>query len=180
MTSPISMTSKSTDGNKRVCGFTLVELLLVLVLIAISMATIMPRFSGSIPGWQVRESSQNMLATIRLAQQFALTRQEIVAFVLDADSGSFAIRCISDSVDLGSKSNDFLVPRQFLGKDVKIVKLAGFKQIGNKKGLVFWPDGRTEAASVTLTGSKDSKTAEWHILVENDGSTVLQELFRNE
>lgn len=173
----ISMKTSNTSHGKLICGFTLIELLLVLVLMAISVATIVPRIGESVYGWQVREISKNMLATIKLAQQLALTRQEIIFFALDTDSTSFTIKKASHTASSRGTSNESLVPRQFLGKGVKIVQLEGFQEIDNEKILVFWPDGRTEKAHVILTAEKDSKTTQWHIFVENDGSAVLQEVF---
>jgi prepilin-type N-terminal cleavage/methylation domain-containing protein len=163
-----------------ICGFTLVELLLVLVLIAISMAAITPRIGDSISGWQVRESSKNILAVIRLARQMALTLQEVMVFALDSDSTSFSVKSVGHYPDSSEISNDFLVPRQFLGEGVKIVQTEGFEQLGSKRIIVFWPDGSAKKAHFTLAAEKDGRMAEWHIFVENDGSVVLREVLKNE
>lgn len=180
MISRISMRTNNIERSNRICGFTLVELLLVLVLIAISMAAIIPRIGESISGWQVRENSKNMLAVIRLARQMAITMQEVMVFVLDSDSTSFAVKSVSHSPGSSDISNDFLVPRQFLGEGVKIVQLEGFDQLGSERVIVFWPDGRAKKAHFTLATEKDSGKAEWHIFVENDGSVVLHEVLENE
>jgi hypothetical protein len=76
---------------------------------------------------------------------------------------------------LYDKVNESLVPRQVLGKGVIIVQLEGFQDIGNEKNLVFWPDGKTAKAHITLTSDKDNDTTHWHIFIEDDGSAVLQE-----
>jgi len=180
MISQISIRSRNSGCDKTILGFTLVELLLVLVFIAISVATITPRLGNSIPAWKVRESSRSMLAAIRLAQQLAISRQEIMAFALDTKNASFTVKSTRGPANSDSTSNDFFIPRQFLGKDIKIVRLEGFEEIGGEKGLVFWPDGRTKMARVTLATSKDGEMAQWHILVKNDGSAMLQEIFGNE
>ena len=180
MISRISMRTDKIERSNGICGFTLVELLLVLVLIAISMAAITPRIGESISGWQVRESSKNMLAVIRLARQMAITMQEVMVFALDSDSTSFAVKSVRHSPGSSDISNDFLVPRQFLGEGVKIVQLEGFDQLGSERVIVFWPDGRAKKAHFTLAAEKDSGKAEWHIFVENDGSVVLREVLKNE
>jgi len=181
MISRISMRTENIlrRGNG-ICGFTLVELLLVLVLIAISMAAITPRIGESISGWQVRESSKNILAVIRLARRIAITLQEVVVFALDSDSTSFAVKSVSHYPDSSEISNDFLVPRQFLGEGVKIVQLEGFDEIGSERVIVFWPDGGAKKAHFTLAAEKDSRMAEWHIFVGNDGSVALREVLKNE
>ncbi len=180
MISRISMRTNSIRCGNRFCGFTLVELLLVLVLIAISMAAITPRIGESISGWQVKESSKNMLAVIRLARQMAVTRQQVMVFALDSDSTSFAVKSASLSPGSSEVSNDFLVPRQFLGEGVKIVQLEGFDQLGSERVIVFWPDGGAKKAHFTLGAEKDGRMAKWHIFVENDGSAVLQEVLKIE
>lgn len=181
MISRISMrTENILRRDNGVCGFTLVELLLVLVLIAISMAAITPRIGESISGWQVRESSKNMLTVIRLARQMAITMQEVMVFALDSDSTSFAVKSVSHYPRSSDISNDFLVPRQFLGEGVKIVQFEGFDKLGSERVIVFWPDGRAKKTHFTLAAEKDSGKAEWHIFVENDGSVVLHEVLKNE
>lgn len=163
-----------------ICGFTLVELLLVLVLIAISMAAITPRIGESISGWQVRESSKNIQAVIRLARQMAITMQEVMVFALDNDSTGFVVKSVSHSPVSGDISNNLLVHRQFLGEGVKIVQPEGFDQLGDERVIVFWPDGSTNKAHFTLAAEMNSGNTEWHILVENDGSVVLREVLKNE
>lgn len=172
----ISMKTSNTSHGKLICGFTLIELLLVLVLMAISVATIVPRIGDSVSGWQVREISKNMLATIKLSRQLALTRQDVIFFALDTDNNSFTIKKASRTFDLYGTADESLVPRQFLGKGATIIRLEGFRDINNEKSLVFWPDGSTEKAHVILTAEKDSKATQWHIFVQNDGSAVLREV----
>lgn len=172
----ISMKNGNTSSDNLICGFTLIELLLVLILIAITVATIVPRIGDSVSGWQVREISKNMLATIRIARQLALTSQEVIFFTLNNDSTSFTIKKPSHTVDLYGTADESLVPRQFLGKGATIVLLEGFRDINNEKSLIFWPDGRTQKAHVILTAEKDSKAIQWHIFIENDGSAVLREV----
>lgn len=181
MISRISMrTENILRRDNGVCGFTLVELLLVLVLIAISMAAITPRIGESISGWQVRESSKNMLTVIRLARQMAITMQEVMVFALDTDSTGFSVKSVSHYPPSSDISNDFLVPRQFLGEGVKIVQFEGFDKLGSERVIVFWPDGRAKKTHFTLAAEKDGGKTEWHIFVENDGSVVLREVLKNE
>ncbi len=163
MISQISKRSPNTGVNKLACGFTLIELLLVLVIMAISVVTITPQLGKSILSWQIREDSRSMLAAIRLARQFAVTRQEIMAFTVDTDKGSFTVKDIGSFSDLDGKNNNSLVSRQFLGKGVRIVRVENFEQVGNEQGLVFWPDGGTKAAHVTLSTDEEGETVGWHI-----------------
>jgi len=180
MISQISIRSRNSGCDKTVLGFTLVELLLVLVLIAISIATVTPRLSGSVPAWKAGESSRNVLVAIRLAQQLALTEQEIMVFAIDTKNSSFTVKSLDGPTYSDSISKNFSVLRQFLSKDIKIARLKGFEKIGGEECLIFWPDGRTKAARVTLATTRVGEVAQWNILIKSDGSSVLQEIFENE
>jgi hypothetical protein len=144
------------------------------------MAAITPRIGESVSAWQVRESSKNILAVIRLARRMAITMQEVMVFALDNEGRGFVVKSISHSPISGDMGNNLLVSRQFLGEGVKIVQLEGFDQHGNERVIVFWPDGSANKALFTLAAEKNIGNSEWHILVENDGSVVLREVLKNE
>ena len=152
--------------DKTICGFTLIELLLVLVLIAITTAVITPQIGRSFPAWQMREDSKNMLTALRLTRQSATARQETMVFLMDVNNGSFAV--------------ENLIPKQFLGRGVKISGLEGFEQIDNQQGLVFWPDGRTATARIALSVDGSIGSSEYNISIEDNGSVALQEIFGSE
>lgn len=170
-------TTKNKSGWAKVAGFTLVELMLVIVLMTIGTVAIVPGLGRSIPGWEAKEESMNMLSTIRMARQFALTGQRATGFILNANNTGYAVKALADSGDLHSKDNDFLIVRKFSGKSVKITQLEGFERIGNKEVLVFWPDGRGGDAHIKLTADADSGLAGWDIYIKADGSVNLEEVF---
>ncbi len=160
-------------------GFTLLELLIVIVIIAIGTTAIIPQIGQRIPGCQTIENSKNILVAMRLARQFARTSGEITIFVLDTNEMSFAVKTKSSLSDSRAKKSNFLVRRQLLGKNTKIVQLAGFTPIGGEQGLIFWPDGSTNTADIILTTEKKSNFGKWHLHVDSDGSTSLSEVFQN-
>ncbi len=57
-------------------AFTLLELLLVLALVAISMAAVVPHLNGTLGQWQLREGARNLETALRLASQWARVKQE--------------------------------------------------------------------------------------------------------
>jgi len=128
----------------------------------------------------VREDTKNILAVVRLARRAAVEGQEIMVLVVDANEGSFSIKNFNGFINSRGMINNFLVPRQLLGKGVKLVRLEGFEQIGNKEGLIFWPDGRTKEARIELAVDEDGKSGKWHILIDDYGRAVIEEAFKNE
>ena len=102
---------------------------------------------------------------------------EIVLFIVDVNNGSFAVESVDDSSSLMDTAKNFIVSKHFLGKAVKFTRLEGFKQIGTRQCLVFFPDGSTEKADIELTTDEGSEAGQWHTLIEDDGSAVIQEVF---
>lgn len=162
------------------CAFTLLELLLVLMLIGISAATIVPHLNGTLGRWQLRETARNLQATLRMASQWACVRQEAVVFVLDAKRGVFSLRPLED----GQSATRGLFPtgRQSFGQGVEIVRMEGLRDLGKEKVLLFRSDGTSEAAMIVLTGSRPDVNREtlWQIAVDNCGTVQRQERLADE
>lgn len=66
-------------------GFTLVELLVVLILAALIAGLMVPRFSQAIPSIQLRQATQETAAVLRAARTAAVTQAQEVAVVVDKD-----------------------------------------------------------------------------------------------
>lgn len=160
------MTSRILMTKNKILGFTLIELLLVLVLMAVATAVITPQIGRGIPAWQMREDSKNILTALRLTRQGAMVRQKTMVFLVDVNNSSFAVKN--------------LIPKQFLGREIKIAELEGFEQVDNRRGLVFWPDGRTTAARITLGVDGSARGGKWNIIIEDDGSVASQEIAGSE
>lgn len=158
-------------------GFTLVELLLVLVLVAISVAAVVPRFTGTLGAWQLRETAWNMQASLQLASQWARVRQEVVVFALDGRKGVFALRAVSTDERQAPETFPPL-GRQSFGRSVRIVRTEGLQDAGQEKVLTFRPDGTSEAAIIVLGGrgadSADETT--WHIVLDGRGAVRCREV----
>ncbi len=74
-------------------GFTLVELLLVAVLIAVLAAIGAPRFSGGVRALGLKDSAARLSEEIRAARLEALRRQLKVRFEVHPDSGGYGFLC---------------------------------------------------------------------------------------
>lgn len=161
-------------------AFTLLELLLVLMLIAISAATIVPHLNGTLGRWQLRETAHNLQAALQMASQWASVRQEPVVFALDAQRGAFSLR----PFEPGRSGARRLLPagRQSFGQGVQIARMEGLNDVGQEKVLMFWPDGTSQAATIALTGGKPHAGAEtvWQITLDDRGTVHCREKLAHE
>ncbi len=156
-------------------GFTLLELLLVLVLIGISVAAVVPRFQGTLGGWQLRETARNVQAALQLGFQWARVRQEPVAFVLNVRQGTFSLRSFQEG-----QLTDKTLPatgRQALGQGVEVARVEGLEDVGREKVLVFRPEGASEPATIVLTGSRMGTASHtlWQIDLDGRGTVHCRE-----
>jgi type II secretion system protein H len=173
------MRKRQTDSGSR-CAFTLLELLLVLTLMAISMATVVPQLNGTLGRWQLREGVRDLQATLQLAAQWALARQEPVACVLDVQRRVFTLRYLQ----AGQSTYATLpaISQQSLGASVVIARLEGFRDVGKEKALIFRPDGTSQAATILLAenGADSAGCTQWQISVDGQGTVQLQEKLADE
>lgn len=169
------MMSKTRAYHRPRRGFTLLELLLVLVLIGISVATVVPRLQGTLSGWQLRETARNLQVALQLGSQWARVRQEPVAFVLNVQKGMFSLRLFQD----GQLTNKTLpaTGRQALGQRVEVARVEGLQDVGREKVLVFRPGGASEAATIVLTGDRTDSAPStlWQIDLDGRGTVHCQE-----
>jgi type II secretory pathway pseudopilin PulG len=150
------------------------ELLLVLMLIGISAATIVPQLNGTLDSWQLRETARNLQTVLQVASQWAYARQETVVFALDVKNGAFSLRPFDD----GQSTAGGLLPtgRQSLGQGVEVVRMEGLTNLGKEKVLLFGPDGTSQAATIVLTGSRPGAREKlWQIVLDDRGAVQCRE-----
>ncbi len=97
MTLPIEHPCRSrTFAGHR--GFTLVELLLVLVLLGVVVGITMPYFVHSIRGNRLRVAGRTLVTVSRYARSMAVLKQAEVSLTFDLDSGKIDV--VSSNADL--------------------------------------------------------------------------------
>ncbi len=79
-------------------GFTLVELLLVLVLLGVVVGIAMPYFVHSIRGNRLRVAGRTLVTVSRYARSMAVLKQAEVSLTFDLDSGKIDV--VSSNADL--------------------------------------------------------------------------------
>jgi hypothetical protein len=122
-----------------------------------------------------------MASAVTMAHQLALTTGQIVVFGLDPNNRTFSLRTMSDSAGLiDTTKTDSVLPPQALDNDIEIASIEGLQKLGDESCAIFWPDGRTQKASVTLAEARDNAAARWNILIDAAGSVTLKQTYEDE
>ncbi|MBN2490888.1 MAG: prepilin-type N-terminal cleavage/methylation domain-containing protein [Planctomycetes bacterium] len=80
----------------RDAGFTLVELMVVIAVLAVLTATILPELSGTLPEARLRADGRRLGAAIRLAASQAATRNREHCLRVDPDRGEYWIEAADE------------------------------------------------------------------------------------
>lgn len=75
----------SPTGARRSSGFSLLELIIVLAILAVTMATLLPRFTMSFAGMQATQASATLVTSLRYAQVRAVAQRQQVQLALVED-----------------------------------------------------------------------------------------------
>ena len=134
-------------------GFTLVELLVVLAMIALLVALARPMYSAAVPGARVRGEILDLAMSLRQSRNRAISSGRIIVAEFDTEHARYAIG--PDIVELPASTQLFAAQRginpiQTLATDDPIVRLE------------FYPDGSSTGASVELRNT----SASWRIDVD--------------
>jgi type IV fimbrial biogenesis protein FimT len=83
---------------KRHGGFTLVELMIVVVVLAVLLAIAVPSYRGWIVNAQIRTKAESVLSGLQIARVEALKRNTAVFFDMAADT-SWSVGCVAPIAD---------------------------------------------------------------------------------
>jgi general secretion pathway protein H len=130
--------------HRRAAGFTLLEMLLVLVIAATGYALVVRFTSGGVSGAELKSAARAVAAGLRDARGTAIATQESAALTLDLDQRSMEVT--------GGRSARKLPQRL----DLKLYT-AQSEIVDEKHGAIrFYPDGSSTGGRVTLAAGDRS------------------------
>jgi len=143
-------------------GFTLLELILVMVVAVTLCAVILPRFSDSFPSLQLSRSTDRVFAWARKARSEAAITGLRQRLVIDPQQGTFGIAFEAKPFQEAGKfvPVEGIWAEDALSDWVKFEKLDGLDpdpHSGHLKVLEFRPDGTTSDAALLLSNGRERR-----------------------
>ena len=144
----------------RRCGFTLVELVVVLLIVAACITIVFPKLSNGLLGWQRLKSSVSKIASVaEYAHQRAVSTHLMHRLNIDIERGTYEVTAhttdgkivsIGDGLSLAGR-----LPEDIYFSGVEFPD----KRIGSEKVVTieFSPHGWVEPATVYVESSENRK-----------------------
>lgn len=137
------------NTSRSISGFTLIELIIVLMIIALTVSLAAPSLGGWSVGAKMRNATDDFLSTVRLARGQSIVSATEYVLMIDRNSNTYS---------LSTRTGEILAPAP--GDWGTAVSLpAGFTidlVNGGESGtsIVFYPDGRATPALVRIVSSR--------------------------
>lgn len=119
-------------------GFTLLELLVVLLLLALVYAMAVPMFSAGLPGTELKGATRQLAAGLRQARGQAIKRKEEAVLVLDVEKRNFMI---------SGDRRRYNLPMKL---DFSLFTAQSELQPGGVGAIRFYPDGSSTGGRITV------------------------------
>ncbi len=136
------------ENRKLKKAFTLIELIMVLVIIAVVVALLGPQLTGFTIGRTTRNTATNILALTHYARTQAVTEGCTYRLNFDDKANSLFLTYESGG-EFVAPGNDFGTPLN-IDSSIKIDTSIAVNTDG-KQFIEFRPTGRTDPATITLT-----------------------------
>ncbi len=132
-------------------GFTLLELLVVVTILALLVAVVPPLVSGAIPGAELKSATREIAAALRYARSQAITHGQDVTLHLDVKSRRYRIT--------GAR-REFALPADL---DISVYGAASASSDSVTGGIRFFSDGSSTGGRIKVasTGRAYQVDVDW-------------------
>jgi general secretion pathway protein H len=132
------MSAKDDNDPSFEAGFTLIEALVVLVLLALAATIAVPLLTGGSEGLRLQMASSELAAAFRVTRSAAITRNTETTLMIDVDRRTFKSTVVSQ--------------RPFAADiEAKLTFASGIRSASSDGGFQFFPDGSSTGGDVTLS-----------------------------
>lgn len=131
-------------------GFTLIEMLVVLTILALTTTLIVPLVSGGSEGARLQMAASDLASAFRLTRSAAITRNTDMSLIIDVNKRTFGSAVVSQR----SFAPDI---------DAKLTFAAGLGSGRSDGRFQFFPDGSSTGGDVTLSlrGKQTRLCVDW-------------------
>jgi len=123
-------------------GFSLLELVIVLLVISMAVAISYPTLSRGTKAFNLRASGRDLLTTLRFARERAITEQRVMKVVVDRESGKVTL-----SDEIGADARSYVLPKSIT---IQGTMLAGEIIPEGPLSVSFLPNGSSVEVQVLL------------------------------
>jgi len=133
-----SPNQRGVQAKGRLAGFTLLELLVVMVILALMVGLVPPLFSGALPSARLKGAARELMAGLHYARSEAIRTNTPVDLDLDVARLEYRI---------GREGRLHRIPR---GVDVGVESLLEVDRQPERYRMRFFPDGSSTGGVVSL------------------------------
>ncbi len=131
-------------------GFSLLELLVVLVIISLAASLVLPSLAGGLSSVRLRTAAREFSATLRCARSLAVSLGKEQVININIDDGKYWLNEDEDN------SHELPSDVRFLN-----VTTQGEEIATGVAGVIFYPMGNSSGSSIFITAGRDKNC---HIL----------------
>jgi prepilin-type N-terminal cleavage/methylation domain-containing protein len=140
-------------------GFTLIELIVVMALIAIMLAFAAPRLQGDLFGEPSKKLARQLLANVTALKTRAVRDQKVYRLVIDLNKNQFYV--VHDEMDEETLEKAVASARKFPhGIRVREVMIHGMEEIRSGQAEIgFYPKGYSDKVLIHMEDNDDGRIA---------------------
>ncbi len=143
-------------------GFTLLELLVVLVLATLMLSVVMPRFAAVLPGVELKSTTQKTASLLRYARSQAMAESRLIEFGLDREAHAVRLSHRAELVPLPEDIELTLSDEGSLALGNEILVPLTEGEAASGPSIRFYPDGSSSGGRLLLRGD----SGQYEILID--------------
>jgi type II secretion system protein H len=156
-----------TPLSRTTSGFTLLELVLVLVVLAAMFAAVAPTLSGFARGRKVEDTARQFVALTKWARCQAVSDGAVYELLINPSAGTWSLR-----VEDGDTFSEVASPLGRVYSTPEEVRIeTDIPVVNGQQAILFDPSGRSDVASIRFVGvnsvievSCDAPIDEFHVI----------------
>ncbi len=145
------MMRTSSPGSKK--GFSLLELMVVLMLVALAAGVVMPSFSTGLRGLEMETAGRDLMTRMRHARSQAIAKQKVFRMILHKDEDETLPDYYVFADEFEQQIRKFVLPEG--------VSVQTEDEVGFPVRISFYANGRSSGATFSLKRERGREMRIW-------------------